>query len=79
MGKQTKAQSYKGKILIINDVPGIYGRIVRLLVQEGYHCTFVDSAHEANTLLEREYFDTTVYAHEFLPDHTKPELPSGIK
>jgi CheY-like chemotaxis protein len=79
MGRLKKTQDYRGKILVINDAPRICGRIARMLVQGGYYCTFVDSAHEANALLELEYFDTTLYAHEFSPDHAKPGLPFGIR
>ena len=75
MGKKSKSDGYRGKVLVIDDEPGIRDRIIRWLAQTGYHCTFVDSAFEADALLGHECFDTIVYSHEFLPDRTSPQVP----
>jgi CheY-like chemotaxis protein len=61
-----QSEPYKGKILVINDVPGIRNRLARWLAGTGYHYTFVDSAAEAEALLAQAAFDITAYGHEFL-------------
>jgi PleD family two-component response regulator len=60
-----KLEPYKGKILVINDVPNIRGKLALYLAQMGYYYTFVDSAHEAESLGEHTHFDSVVYSHEF--------------
>lgn len=76
MGKKSNSDSYRGKVLIIGDEPGARDSINRWLAETGYGCTFVGSASEADALLEREYFDTIVYSHEFLPARTSRQFPS---
>lgn len=79
MGKKNEITSYRGKVLVINDEPGARGPINRWMAETGYHCTFVDSAFEADALLGREYFDTIVYSHEFMPDRTSRQFPPRPK
>lgn len=74
-----KPAVYMGRVLVIDDVPGIRDRIARSLALKGYHCTFVDGAHEAGTLSGHEYFDTTVYGHEFLLGLTGLESPPRVR
>ena len=55
----------KGKILIIDDVPGMRERLERWLGQMAYRYAFVDSDRQAKAMLKNENFDTIVYSHEF--------------
>ncbi len=79
MGKKSNSDSYRGKVLVINDEPGARDHINRWMAETGYHCTFVNSAFEADALLGHEYFDTIVYSHEFMPDHTSRQFPPRSK
>ncbi|MFC2066541.1 hypothetical protein ACFLUO_05720 [Chloroflexota bacterium] len=60
-----KMEHYRGKILVINDVPRDKGRISKLLKEQGYRCTFVSNVDEANDLEKHENFDATMYSKEF--------------
>jgi DNA-binding NtrC family response regulator len=59
----------KGRILVINDVPGIRDNIPLWQARPMYDYTFVDSVHEAAALLEHTHFDAVVYGSDlrFLP------------
>jgi len=60
-----KAETHKGKILIINDAP-VGDWLIRWLVKNRYCYAFTDSEDGANALLEREHFDAVIYSHELL-------------
>ena len=64
-----KAETHKGKILIINDAP-VGDWLIRWLVKNRYCYAFTDSEHGANALLEREHFDCVIYSHELLCPQT---------
>ncbi len=61
-----KNEPHKGKILIINDEPGISKWLAKHLARMQYRPAFVDTLDEANAVLEHVDFDAVMYAHEFL-------------
>ena len=60
-----KTETYKGKILVINDAPSVSKCLAKWLTEMGYRYTFVDSVDEVHDLLEQVDFDTIVHGHEF--------------
>ncbi|MFC1995579.1 hypothetical protein ACFLVM_01710 [Chloroflexota bacterium] len=53
-----------GKILDINDGPGISNDIANWLKTTGYHYTFVDNYEEAGNILKKHEFNLIIFTHE---------------
>ncbi len=68
--------SYRGKVIIINDRPSVGKRLARRLTEMGYHYTFVQTVDEAADLLEHADFDVVLYTPEFPVVHRKAYIAS---
>ena len=55
----------KGRVLVVDDAPGLRDRIVRWLEQNEYRYVFVESKEAAENLLTCRPFDAVIFGHEF--------------
>ena len=59
-------ESYRGKLLVINDEPNLSDLLARWLKNIGYYHEFVNDYEEAANRIKHEDFDVVVRSHEFL-------------
>ncbi|MFC1994107.1 hypothetical protein ACFLVI_02470 [Chloroflexota bacterium] len=55
-----------GKVIVVDDKPGIAKSLTKWLMKAGYSYILVDDVHAANNLLKYNKFDAILYCHEFL-------------
>ena len=70
--------AHKGKVIVIDDEPGVGDRLSRWLAETRRTCVFVKTYEEAVDLLKAQRFDAVVYGHEFSwPSPFSSSPPTG--